>query len=298
VYRADLLGVIRSIAKWLIAPLFGGMSKQTPISLLDNSPLVKLLATRLDIDGIQRSIDAGHLTAFSITCFGYTSGESVTFYQSIPGLKSWQRAHRIGIPMQIRLEHLLASAALPFLFPATRINREYFGDGSMRQSAPVSPALHLGAERLLVIGVGRHTRNQTERVRTEAYPSFAEIAGHCLNSIFLDSLETDLERLQRINRTLSVMPPEVRKQSEMPLQEVDFRVIAPSVALEKIAIDYAHYLPLGVRTWLYPVGALKRSGSNVLTYLLFEQEYCRALIKLGFDDTMKRRDELVRFLGF
>ena len=298
VYRSDPLGVIRNSSKWIAATLTGGLGKETPISLLDNAPLAKLVEQRLDYAGIQRSIDNGDLYAFSITCSGYTSGQSVTFYQGAPGIEPWRRARRIGIPAQIGAEHLLASSALPFIFPATHINREYFGDGSMRQIAPVSPALHLGAGRLFVIGVGRQLQREPERIKTEAYPSLAQIAGHCLNSIFLDSLEVDLERLQRINRTLSIMPSELRAKNNMPLHQVDFRVISPSEALDRIAGNHVHELPRTIRTLLYTVGALKKGGSNLISYLLFEKGYCRALIKLGYDDTMKQRDELMQFIGY
>jgi NTE family protein len=257
-----------------------------------------MLNTRLDYNGIQHSIDRGHLYALSITCSGYTSGQSVTFFQGAPGIEPWQRARRIGIAGEIRPDHLLASSALPFVFPAVNINREYFGDGSMRQIAPVSPALHLGANRLFVIGVGRQLQESPERTKTEAYPSLAQIAGHCLNSIFLDSLEVDLERLQRINRTLGFMSPEQREKNNMSLHQVEFRVMSPSVALEKIAIDYMATLPLTIRSLLFTLGALKKSGSNLVSYLLFEREFCRALIKLGYQDTMLQREELMRFLGF
>ena len=298
VYRSDPLGVLHNSGKWLAATLTGGLGRETPISLLDNAPLDQLLRTRLDFSTIQTSIDSGALHAFSITCSGYTSGQSVTFYQARSNVQPWQRARRIGIAATIMPEHLLASSALPFIFPATRINREYFGDGSMRQIAPVSPALHLGANRLFVIGVGRQLQKSAERVKTDAYPSLAQIAGHCLNSIFLDSLEVDLERLQRINRTLSMMPPELRAKNNVPLHEVDFRVISPSDSLEKIAALHVSELPLTIRSLLYTVGALKKGGSNLISYLLFEKGYCRALIKLGYEDTLKQRDELMRFLGY
>jgi len=297
IYRADPVGAFRNSGKWVLSTLIGGL-RETPVALLDNSPLARLISTRLDYPAIQRSIDAGDLNAFSISCSGYTSGESVTFFQGAPGIEPWRRARRIGISATIGPEHLLASSALPFIFPAVHINREYFGDGSMRQIAPVSPALHLGADRLFVIGVGRQLQSQQERSRTDAYPSLAQIAGHCLNSIFLDSLEVDLERLQRINRTLSMMPQEARAKNSLPLHEVEFRVLSPSVALEKIAIDHVHTLPRTIRALLFTLGALKTSGSNLVSYLLFEKEYCRALIKLGYDDTMKQRDELMRFLGY
>jgi NTE family protein len=297
VYRADPVGVIRNTLQWLTAVIAGGgLGRQTPVSLLDNSPLGELLRNRLDFSTIQTAVDAGDLIAVSITCSGYSSGQSVTFYQGIPELQPWNRARRIGIPMAIAPDHLLASSALPFIFPAMHINREFFGDGSMRQIAPVSPALHLGANRLLIIGVGRQLSNLPQRTRTEGYPSLAQIAGHCLNSIFLDSLEVDLERLQRINRTLAMMPPEIMAKNAVPMQQVDFRLISPSEELERIAMNYKHELPRAIRFLLY--GALRRSGSNLLSYLLFEKSYCRALIQLGYKDTMGRKDELLAFLGY
>ena len=292
VYRADLPGMIGQTSK-----LLGGAFTGVHVSLLDNSPLARLLGT-LNYSAIQHSIDTGHLYSFSITCSGYTSGESVSFYQGVPGLEPWHRARRIGIPTQIRVEHLLASSALPFIFKPVHINREYFGDGSMRQIAPVSPALHLGAKRLFVIGVAPLLQAKQERVKTEEAPSTAQIAGHCLNSIFLDSLEVDLERLQRINRTLSAMPPELREKSNLPLHEVDFRVITPSLPLDKIAVGHFHELPFTVRAMLYTLGSRQETDSNLVSYLLFEKGYCRALIKLGYSDTMKRRDELMQFLGY
>jgi NTE family protein len=168
----------------------------------------------------------------------------------------------------------------------------------MRQIAPVSPALHLGADRVLVIGVGRQPPQGAERVRIESHPSLAQIAGHALNSIFLDSLEVDLERLQRINRTIEMIPPEAIERSKYPLHHVDFRVITPSEELERIAVTHAGELPVTIRSLLYTVGALRRSGANLLSYLLFERSYCRALIRLGYQDTIARKDELTAFLGY
>ena len=298
VYRADPWGALSNSARWIWAVLAGGAFLKRPVSLLDNTPLSKLLAGHLDFAAIQRCIDAGDLSAFSITCSGYTSGQSVTFYQSRDGVEPWQRARRIGVPMPITVDHLLASSALPFIFAPMHINREYFGDGSMRQIAPLSPALHLGADRLFVIGVGRQLLQKAERVQAKTHPSLAQIAGHALNSIFLDSLEVDLERLQRINRTIEMIPRDVLDTNRYPLHHVDFRVISPSEDLEKIAVAHAHELPMTIRALLYTVGGLRASGANLLTYLLFERSYCRALIRLGYKDTMARKDELMAFLGY
>jgi NTE family protein len=302
VYRSDVLGVLKNSALWMLAAMSGGRlhfnGGNRSVALLDNGPLAKLLARHVDFSAIQRQIDAGHLKALSITCSGYTSGQSVTFYQGDPGLQNWQRARRIGVAMPIELDHLLASSALPFIFPPKRIHREYFGDGSMRQIAPVSPALHLGAERLLVIGVGRQLQQNADRTLVSMHPTLAAIAGHALNSIFLDSLEVDLERLQRINRTIELIPEDVRRATQYPLHRVDFRVITPSKDLEVIAADYAHELPRTIRTLFSSVGGTKKSGSNLLSYLLFEKSFCRELIKLGYTDTMAVKSELLTFMGW
>jgi NTE family protein len=297
VYRADAWGALGNSARWLMTTLSGG-SLDGPVSLLDNSPLADLLGRHVDFPAIGRNINAGHLQAFAVTCSGYTSGQSVTFYEGNTRLENWERARRVGVAMPIGLPHLMASSALPFIFPPVLINREYFGDGSMRQIAPVSPALHLGADRLLVIGVGRQATQSAVRLPSNGYPSLAQIAGHALDSIFLDSLEVDLERLQRINRTLSIIPAETLAKNGYPLRAVEFRVMTPSVPLSQIAAQYAHDLPRVIRGLLQTVGAMKRTGSNLVSYLLFEKAYCRALIQLGFRDTMAQRDDLISFLGY
>jgi NTE family protein len=205
--------------------------------------------------------------------------------------------------MPIAMDHLLASSALPFIFPAVHINREFFGDGSMRQLAPVSPALHLGADRVLVISVGRQpfpdrAQAQNPRESSPGYPTLAQIAGHALNSIFLDSMEVDLERLQRINRTLSMIPAEVLQRNGSTLRHVDFMLISPSEELDKIALRHAASLPRTVSMLFRSVGATQRGGATLLSYLLFERAYCRELIALGYKDTMARRDNLRGFLGY
>ena len=296
VYRSDPAGVFVSGARWMAALLVGGLGKHNPVSLLDNSPLAELLRKKLEVKYIQESIDRGALSALSITASGYSSGQSVTFYQGVPTLSPWKRARRLGIPTQIGLDHLLASSAIPFVFPAVKINREYFGDGSMRQFAPISPALHLGAERVLVVGVA--LAEEGRRVKSEGYPSLAEIAGHALNSIFLDSMEVDLERLQRINKTINMVPPKVLEKSELFLHHVDVLVISPSETIESIAAKHVHSLPRTIRFLLRGVGATRRSGSNFASYLLFEKPFCRELMDLGYHDAMSLKQEILKFLGY
>lgn len=296
VYRSDPIGVLGNSARWLTGLVLSmmGINKMNRVSLLDNTPLVNLLNQTLPTDKIQEHIDAGRLYALSITASGYGSGQSVTFYQGVKGIQPWHRARRLGIPARITAQHLLASAAIPFIFPAVRINREYFGDGSMRQIAPISSALHLGASRVLIIGLGQGGPEVPRYRQMGDYPTLAHIAGHALNSIFLDSLEVDLERLQRINRTVSLMPEEIQQQ--INLRHVDVLVIAPSQPIDRIAEHYARHLPWTIRFLLRGVGAMRRSGANLVSYLLFDKGFCRALIDLGYQDAMKRKEEIMAFL--
>jgi NTE family protein len=231
-----------------------------------------------------------------VTASGYTSGQSVSFFQGGSGLEAWERNQRIGAAVNIKLDYLLASAALPFIFPAVKVHREYFGDGSMRQIAPVSPALHLGADRVLIVGTGRQQTDDA-RARSNTYPSLAQIAGHALNSIFLDSLNVDIERLERINRTVKLIPPERLAESGVQLRSVKVLFITPSQPIERIASRFIHELPRTVRFVLRPTGALNRSGSNLASYLLFEEPFCRALIDLGYQDTVAREKEVREFFG-
>ncbi len=294
VYRSDWRGIAASGARWLGAMTL--LYRNNPISLLDNAPLGEMIRRTLDFSRIQENIDAGCLYAVSITCSGYSSGQSVSFYQGGPDCVAWERTQRIGCATTLRAEYLMASSALPFIFPAVKINREYFGDGSMRQIAPISPALHLGADRVLVIGTGRQNA-QTMRQRSNVYPSLAQIAGHALNSIFLDSLNVDIERLQRINKTISLIPREHLTQGGLPLRPVKVMVVSPSRQIERIAALHVRDLPQSMRFLLRAVGAMNRNGSNLASYLLFEKSYCRALIDLGYEDTMARRAEMRDFLG-
>lgn len=296
IYRSDLLGVLNNSGKWILGLVLSvlGSNRLNRVSLLDNRPLRTFLEITLPCDLIQKTIDEGRIHAVSVTASGYGSGHSVTFYQGVPEIKPWKRARRVGIPTSITIDHLLASSAIPFIFPAVHVNREFFGDGSMRQIAPISSALHMGAERVLVVGVGHGAINEDEkRAKISNYPALAEIAGHALDSIFIDGLEVDLERLHRINHTISMIPEEFR--GSVSLRHVEALIITPSQPLEKIAERYVSQLPWTIRLLLRLVGVRRGGGSNLVSYLLFDKHYCRALIELGYQDAFKRRDEILRF---
>ena len=298
VYRADFVGATSNSARWFSSFLFGAFLKNRRISLLDNRPLEHLLSRHLDFKRIDANIKAGALDAVAITCSGYTSGQSCSFFEGNETFEGWQRSQRIGIKTRIGVDHLMASSAIPFVFPPYKLNREFFGDGSMRQVAPVSPALHLGADRIIVVGTARIRSEQApDRTRGDLFPTLAQIAGHVMNSIFLDSLAVDLERLERINRTISAVDPATLKKMGLSLHHVDVLVLTPSEPLEGIAVKHTHNLPWTIRFFLRTVGAMRRGGANLASYLLFERGYCNELIELGYNDTIKRREEVESFLA-
>ncbi len=297
VFYSDFKSISKIAWHWLLALGLGGLAKRRPLALLDRAPLRELLLKRLDIERIQQSIDQGFLHAVSLTASGYTSGQSVTFYQGDDSIVPWARARRCGSHCRIDIDHLMASSAIPFLFEAVKINREYFGDGSMRQMAPLSAALHLGADRVLVIGNQREDEKSHERKKNDSeYPSLAQIAGHILDSIFLDSMEADLERLERINKTIDIIPTRRLRKTESPFRKVSAFVIAPSINLGELAEEYMYELPRMLRYMLKGIGAMRRHGSGLTSYLLFERGYCRHLIRLGYEDAMEERENLAEFL--
>ena len=301
VYRADSIGVLRSGARWLSLLSFGWLLRkwhaQPPNSLLDNSPLVDLLHKMLDLPRLDQALNSGVLDALAVSASSYTGGSHVTFYQSARAIPSWRRAQRMSVQQQIGVDHLLASAAIPLIFPAVPLfcndRCEYFGDGSIREVAPVSPAIHLGATKILVIGSGHVGGPQRNFAEYSGYPSLAQIAGHAMSSIFLDGLSVDLERIMRINGTLSLLTPEQRRQT--PLRQVNLLAITPSVPLESLASRHVGSLPVPIRTLLSTIGATERRGGALASYLLFEASYTRSLIELGQIDTLSRRDEVLSF---
>lgn len=297
IYRSDLPGVARQAAGFVANSLLG-LGREVPVALLDNRPLGELLRREVDLDGIPAALASGQLRAVAVTAFGYSSGQAVTFYQAARPIAPWRRHRRLGMAAKLTHAHLLASSAIPLLFPPVRVGREFFGDGAVRQSAPISPALHLGARRVLVIGVSGHPLAGAGDVAGEPPlpnpPSLAQLGGHLLNSTFIDSLESDIELLERLNQVSGLVAPEQRGSY---MQSVDVLVIAPSRPLEEIAMRHRQLLPRALRLFLRGPGATRAGGATVLSYLLFEAGYCNELIELGYQDAMNRRAELERFLG-
>ncbi|HKJ18123.1 MAG TPA: patatin-like phospholipase family protein [Xanthomonadales bacterium] len=293
IYRTDSWTILTTSLRWMLSfsPIISGFVSQ-PRSLLDNRPLYEFLSRELLFGRIKECIDAGALKGVAITASGYTCASAISFFQAREGIEPWSRARRHGRASRLRTEHLMGSAALPFLFPAYRIGSEYFGDGGMRMVAPLSPAIHLGADRLLVITT-RDEKPDPEPTEIPEYPSIGEVGGYLLDTIFMDRLTADLARLERINKTLRLMSPEQYDQT--PLNIINSLVIRPSVDLRDLTRKHARDIPRPVRLLLRTLGGWGRDW-RMASYLLFEPGYATELIDLGYQDGMAKSDEVRAFL--
>ncbi|WP_158967378.1 patatin-like phospholipase family protein [Paraglaciecola sp. L3A3] len=293
VYDSGVRDVFKHLTGNFLSSFLTEKNQKTPSSLLNNQPLRHLIRQHLDFQRIDTNIDRGYLRAISINASSYTSHDSISFFQGHSELKAWQREQRRGLPCTLNSEHLIASSAIPMLFPPVKMLGEFLGDGSIHQLSPLSPAIHLGAEKILVIGV-----EQPERISRftdmQNFPSSIAIAGHLLDTIFADTLKSDLERLERINNTIAHMTYKQRQLTQ--LKTIDCLVINPSVNFNEMAAKHFHRMPSGIKILLRMLGLHDKADSSLLSYLLFEKEFCRELIALGMKDGLARQDELRAFL--
>ena len=315
VYRADSLSVMRSGAHWLTLLSLGWTvarwRKVRPHALLNNEPLAGLLKELVRLERLPGLIREGHLSALAVTASSYTTGEHITFYQSRDARPPWIRSQRKAVRTDVTHAHLLASSAIPFIFPARSVGFggqiHYLGDGSMRQTAPIAPVIHLGADRILVVGAGRmkEPEAQVPQGVQPNYPSLAQIGGHALSSIFLDALSVDIERAERINQTLSLIPAEARARS--PLRPLNLLVLSPSQRIDEIAARHIGDLPITIRTLLGAVGVKMPAasetspavgGAALASYLLFETGFTQELMELGRADVQAKREEICTFFGW
>jgi len=278
---------------------------------LDSLPLVDTLHRRIALNNIAQAMQSGQLKALAVTASSYTTGEHWTFCQTASEQEtlSWSRPGRRAERQDITIEHLMASSAIPFIFPATPLwvdgNMEFFGDGSMRQSSPLSPAVHLGAHKILAIGVGQPQRSSwasdPDAKMSRQKPSLGNIAGHAMASVFNDTLLSDVEQVQSFNQGIQSLKRHLSEHHQddlaqsLPLREVDVLALQPSESLDALAQAHVHELPKPVHRVLEGLGALKGSGAALSSYLLFEPGFLRALMALGAKDVQQRKDELLAF---
>ncbi len=297
VFRTDSWTMFKSSMHWMTAFVFGGLIVGAPRSLLDNTPLRSLLSRNVRFPRIQASIDNGYLDAVAVTAASYGSARSMTFFQAVAGKQQWSRTRRVGMRQELHLDHLMASIAVPMIFPPVRIGGEYFGDGAMRQATPLSPAIHLGADRILVIGVRDETADPAaDPGSPQPFPSMGQIAGYMLDTLFMDGLYSDLERMTRINQLIDSVEPLKRTGTLIKVRPIDTMVIVPSKDLRLIAHKHRGELPLPSRALLRGVGGRSLSENRLLSFLLFERGYTQELIDLGYQDAMAVKDQLCDFV--
>jgi NTE family protein len=292
IYRTDGWTVLRNGLHWLSSLTLAGRLVSNPRSLLDNQPLREFLQENLQLQGIQTAIESNSLRAVAVTASGYRSASAVSFFQGQAGLEGWKFPRREGRPARLEVNHLLASAALPMLFPAEKIGPEYFGDGGMRMLTPLSPAINLGATRVLVIGT-RDEKPDEAPLQDMAYPSLGEIGGYLLDCIFMDTLTSDLQRLARNNLVISRLPPE--QHQGLAMRRVDSLVIRPSRDLRDLTREHMAEIPRSVRLLLRSLGGWGRDW-RLASYLLFGSGFCQALMKLGYEDGLSEAEALREFL--
>jgi len=300
VYNVHALPLLGNVGRWGMRLVGGGGSGKEPTrGLLDTAPLRRFLQRALPNDengalpGIQHNIRTGRLDAVALSATSYTTGQSVTWVQG-RDVTLWQRPQRRSELASITVEHIMASSSLPMLFPAVRVGTEWYGDGGVRLTAPLSPALHLGATRILTIATRyMRSRDEADRPLTDGYPPPAQVLSVLYNAIFLDLIDEDILRLERMNRLLDDVPASEREGMRL----VEILVLRPSRDLGKLAGQFEPRLPRAFRYLTRGLGTQRTTSPDILSLLMFQTDYVKSLIELGEADVEANKDRIDAFLG-
>lgn len=301
VYRVDSMSMATLGTKWLGMLGAGGLGRKRKINhLLDTGPLRDLLHRELLLERLPELFNKGILRGVGFSATNYQTGTAISFYDGVDELMPWVRSTRLGIRTRLSVEHVLASCAIPIFFPPIKINGAYYGDGCIKLTSPMSPAIHLGADRIIAVGI-RHPKTHQEiiQLNNEHYKgniTVAEISGTLLNSVFLDSLETDIERMERINSTIALMSHEHISRMTSKLRQIPVLALRPSQDLGELAIGTLHEFPAIIRFLLRGLGAKENKGWDLLSYLAFEKAYTNQLIELGYFDTLQKKNAILEFM--
>ncbi|OOF10880.1 MULTISPECIES: patatin-like phospholipase family protein [unclassified Salinivibrio] len=292
IFASQPIGLLSHLASQTGQRFQSRYQPTSPFGLLNNRPLRELLNQTINFNKLNYQLLSGHLHGLSVTASNYQTGQSVSFFQGDTSILPWERARAVGRRSQLSTEHLLASSAIPFVFPASRIGHEFYGDGAIHQIAPLRPAIKMGAERILILDL-------TTGIRTAgnidpSAPGLAMLGGHLMNAIFADTLSADLENLQRMNQIHLALNDAQRHQ--LGLRKVNVLHLRPSVPFEPVAKRFYRHMPFAARALLRFLGINASQDATFASYLLFEPAYLRQLIDIGYQDAQNHRSQILSLL--
>lgn len=293
VYKTSPISLAHIAFRWLRDRGLAGPAQQITY-LLDTEPLDGLLRKHIGFEALSHQLKTHHVT-LSVTAVNYSTGQSVSFFEGTDGIEGWTRLNRIAVQTKIRPEHVMASSAIPIFFPPVPLNDGYYGDGMVRLNAPLSAPIHMGADKLIVIGIRGPSSKSSPGGKNPSVVSLGEIAGTILNGLFFDALDADIARMERVNRTVAALSPEELRHQPDHLRHIPLLSLRPSQEVANLSTNLLSSAPTMIRFLLKGIGLEEDKGQDLLSYLFFEQKYLRSLLEIGYEDTLHRKDEILEF---